>query len=160
HHPFSKGCRAMPRSSARRPSYLRLFWLLPAALLAVTLGACLAVRPYIIEREQHATIAPVAGSAPMCSSGAVPCCLSVVAGEENPTSGGEPSDAIAENGFRRAEQHPLSTFSIDVDTASYSNVRRFLMQEKQMPPKDAVRIEEMVNYFAYDYPVPMGEHPV
>ena len=54
--------------------------------------------------------------------------------------------------------NPLSTFSIDVDTASYSNVRRFL-NEDQLPPKDAVRIEEMVNYFSYDYTPPTNDDP-
>src|SRR5262249_56801361 len=78
---------------------------------------------------------------------------------EQPNSG-ETYDAIVENDFRRVDQHPLSTFSIDVDTASYSNVRRFLTQDNKLPEKDAVRIEEMVNYFSYDYPVPQGEHPV
>jgi Ca-activated chloride channel family protein len=58
---------------------------------------------------------------------------------------------IDENPFRSAEQHPLSTFSIDVDTASYANVRRFL-NDGELPPKDAVRIEELLNYFPYDYP--------
>ena len=53
---------------------------------------------------------------------------------------------------------PLSTFSIDVDTASYSNVRRFL-NDGSLPPKDAVRIEELVNYFEYDYPQPVGDVP-
>jgi Ca-activated chloride channel family protein len=52
----------------------------------------------------------------------------------------------------------LSTFSIDVDTASYSNVRRFI-QDSQLPPRNAVRIEEMINYFSYDYPQPKGKHP-
>ena len=65
---------------------------------------------------------------------------------------------IYENEFLEAAQNPLSTFSIDVDTASYSNVRRFL-NNNQMPPQDAVRIEEMINYFSYDYPKPAGEHP-
>jgi Ca-activated chloride channel family protein len=65
---------------------------------------------------------------------------------------------LAENAFRKAVDHPLSTFSIDVDAASYSNVRRFLGQG-QMPPKDAVRIEELINYFPYSYPEPAGEHP-
>jgi Ca-activated chloride channel family protein len=58
-----------------------------------------------------------------------------------------------ENPFLTVAQNPLSTFSIDVDTASYANVRRFLI-EKQRPPPDAVRIEEMVNYFPYRYPAP------
>lgn len=65
---------------------------------------------------------------------------------------------IQENIFHDVLRNPLSTFSIDVDAASYSNVRRFI-QNGQRPPVDAVRIEEMVNYFSYDYPQPRGEHP-
>jgi Ca-activated chloride channel family protein len=70
----------------------------------------------------------------------------------------EDYNPIAENPFLRPGSNPLSTFSIDVDTASYSNVRRFLTQG-QLPPKDAVRIEEMINYFPYDYPQPEGNKP-
>ncbi len=65
---------------------------------------------------------------------------------------------IEENRFLSVGQQPLSTFSIDVDAASYSNVRRFL-RNGQQPPVDAVRIEEMVNYFTYDYPQPDGDVP-
>ncbi|HEX7239315.1 MAG TPA: VWA domain-containing protein, partial [Longimicrobiaceae bacterium] len=65
---------------------------------------------------------------------------------------------VEENVFLAADRNPLSTFSIDVDRASYSNVRRFLL-DGELPPKDAVRIEEMVNYFSYDHPEPRGEHP-
>jgi Ca-activated chloride channel family protein len=72
----------------------------------------------------------------------------------------EAYDHIVDNPFRLAAQEPLSTFSADVDTASYSNMRRFLLTERKLPPKDAVRIEEMINYFTYDYPSPSGEHPV
>ncbi len=57
------------------------------------------------------------------------------------------------NPVRIAAEHPVSTFSVDVDTASYSNVRRFLSQGA-LPPRDAVRIEELINYFSYDYPAP------
>jgi Ca-activated chloride channel family protein len=60
-------------------------------------------------------------------------------------------DAIDENTFRRTTDRPLSTFSIDVDTASYANVRRFL-NAGRMPPANAVRVEELVNYFHFDYP--------
>ena len=66
---------------------------------------------------------------------------------------GETYASVAENGFHAAQKEPLSTFSIDVDAASYSNVRRFL-QQGQLPPPDAVRVEEMLNYFQYDYPQP------
>ncbi|MCG6927408.1 MAG: VWA domain-containing protein, partial [Acidobacteria bacterium] len=70
----------------------------------------------------------------------------------------EAYDHIRDNPFLAAAANPLSTFSIDVDTASYANVRRFLTSG-QLPPKDAVRIEELVNYFGYDYPEPEGDLP-
>ena len=65
---------------------------------------------------------------------------------------------FAEHRFRAPADAPLSTFSIDVDTASYANVRRFLTAGR-LPPADAVRIEELVNYFRYDYPQPAGDDP-
>ncbi|MGF1934915.1 MAG: YfbK domain-containing protein [Nostoc sp. ChiQUE02] len=65
---------------------------------------------------------------------------------------------IEDNPFHRVGNDPLSTFSIDVDTASYSNVRRFITQG-ELPPKDAVRIEELINYFTYNYPQPKGDRP-
>ncbi len=65
---------------------------------------------------------------------------------------------IHENGYKDVLHNPLSTFSIDVDRASYSNVRRFI-NHGQKPPVDAVRIEEMINYFNYGYPEPGDEHP-
>jgi Ca-activated chloride channel family protein len=65
---------------------------------------------------------------------------------------------IDENGYKDPRKSPLSTFSIDVDNASYSNVRRFINLGQKVPA-DAVRIEEMINYFKYDYPQPSGEHP-
>lgn len=65
---------------------------------------------------------------------------------------------VRENQFLRVVNQPLSTFSIDVDTASYANVRRFL-KRGQLPPKDAVRIEEMINYFDYGYAPPTGNIP-
>jgi Ca-activated chloride channel family protein len=65
---------------------------------------------------------------------------------------------IDENGYKDPLKAPYSTFSIDVDNASYSNVRRFINLGQEVP-KDAVRIEEMINYFKYDYPEARGEHP-
>ena len=62
---------------------------------------------------------------------------------------------VRDNAFQAAAESPLSTFSIDVDTASYANVRRFL-HDGRLPPPDAVRIEELINYFPYDYPQPDG----
>ncbi len=76
--------------------------------------------------------------------------------EEEP--GGEGYDFIKENSFVKASGKPLSTFSIDVVAAAYSNVRRIL-QQGNLPPAGAVRIEEMVNYFTYDYPQPEGDKP-
>ena len=70
----------------------------------------------------------------------------------------ESYDVINENIFKDVVNNPLSTFSVDVDRASYSNVRRFLTQN-QKPVKDAVRIEELINYFDYDYPQPTNGHP-
>ncbi len=70
----------------------------------------------------------------------------------------EAYDRIYGNAFLAVAANPLSTFSIDVDRASYSNVRRFILGG-QLPPKDAVRIEELINYFTYDYPQPVGDDP-
>ena len=96
----------------------------------------------------------VRGSSPVTASGAPV----VVGGAYSGGSDAESYAEIVENPFLAASANPLSTFSIDVDAASYSNVRRFL-REGRLPPRDAVRIEEMVNYFTYDYPEPSGEHP-
>jgi Ca-activated chloride channel family protein len=71
----------------------------------------------------------------------------------------ESYDHLVDNPFLATADNPLSTFSIDVDTGSYSNIRRFLMQQNQLPPPGAVRIEELVNYFRYDYPQPTDERP-
>ncbi|MCB0712715.1 MAG: VWA domain-containing protein [Ignavibacteriae bacterium] len=71
---------------------------------------------------------------------------------------GAKENFFAENSFRAVESSPLSTFSIDVDAASYTNIRSYLSRDK-LPPTDAVRIEELVNYFKYDYEEPRDEHP-
>lgn len=70
----------------------------------------------------------------------------------------ESYDKITENAFVSPINEPLSTFSVDVDRAAYANVRRYL-EGNQLPPQDAVRIEEMINYFNYSYPQPTGEDP-
>ena len=64
-----------------------------------------------------------------------------------------------ENDFREVKTNPLSTFGLDVDTASYTTMRRYLTESKRLPPKDSVRIEEYVNYFSYDYAGPTGDVP-
>lgn len=65
-----------------------------------------------------------------------------------------------EIGFKATDKDPQTTFSIDVDRAAYTNVRRFIMQNGQLPPKEAVRIEEMINYFDYNYAQPKGKDPI
>lgn len=70
----------------------------------------------------------------------------------------EEYNKINDNEFKEAKKNPLSTLSIDVDKASYSNVRRFIT-EGSLPPADAVRVEEMINYFSYNYPQPKGDDP-
>jgi Ca-activated chloride channel homolog len=78
--------------------------------------------------------------------------------EEEQKLTGESYQSIGDNQFYAAQNQPLSTFSIDVDTAGYSNVRRYI-NEGQLPPPEAVRIEEMVNYFPYNYSLPVGDKP-
>lgn len=78
-----------------------------------------------------------------------------------PGQAGDRFEPLTDNPFLRVTENPLSTFSIDVDTASYSKVRQYLMEQNQLPRPDAVRIEELVNYFEYDYTPPASdaEHP-
>lgn len=76
---------------------------------------------------------------------------------QEPTN--EEYSEFTESTFLSPIKSPLSTFSIDVDTASYSNIRRFL-NNGSLPPVDAVRIEECINYFMYDYDNPIGKHPI
>ena len=83
---------------------------------------------------------------------AAACCLPV------PNYNTESYAHISENDFRLVSVSPLSTFSIDVDRASYANIRRFI-QDGERPPVDAVRIEEMINYFPYKWGEVSGEHP-
>ena len=78
-------------------------------------------------------------------------------GAEQPNT--EDYNHIVDNPFLSAKENPQSTFSTSVDTASYSNIRRFL-NEGKLPPKDAVRLADMLNYFDYTYPEPRGEYPV
>ncbi|QDU22482.1 vWA domain-containing protein [Urbifossiella limnaea] len=77
----------------------------------------------------------------------------------DPAKTGEAYASIVENPFRLAQAAPLSTFSADVNSASYSNVRRFLTNGS-LPPRDAVFLAELVNYFTYRYPQPAGDAPV
>jgi Ca-activated chloride channel homolog len=80
-------------------------------------------------------------------------------GEYDEITNGEEYSKLIENTFQDVKKEALSTFSIDVDRAGYSNVRRML-GDGIIPPKDAVRIEEMINYFDYQYPQPTENEPV
>ncbi|XZE33147.1 YfbK domain-containing protein [Pirellulaceae bacterium SH501] len=74
-------------------------------------------------------------------------------------SSGDRFDRIVEKPFIEAEKEPVTTFSIDVDTASYSKIRQSIQQRSQLPTPDMVRIEEMINYFQYEYPAPVEDAP-
>ncbi len=80
---------------------------------------------------------------------------------QGPGMRGDQYDPISDNPFKKVTDSPLSTFSIDVDTASYAKVRMYLLKHQTLPRPDAVRIEELLNYFSYDYQPPKesGEHP-
>ena len=124
---------------------------LPAAAAPASAPAAIPALNKNVQNEpaQQAVPAPVAGGE-----------VNAVVPEE---LGGnlEAFDRIQENPFVRAIEEPLSTFSIDVDTASYANVRRYLLQLNQLPPPDAVRIEELLNYFSYQDapPTPSSRDP-
>jgi Ca-activated chloride channel family protein len=89
------------------------------------------------------------------SYGAMNRCSNYSYDDEN----NETYSMFSENRFKDAQSEPVSTFSLDVDVASYSNVRRMINQGKK-PPVDAVRVEQFINYFSYNYPVPTGKEPV
>ncbi|WP_406693656.1 VWA domain-containing protein [Singulisphaera sp. Ch08] len=149
----------------------------PVASEQKTLARGLATPPLASNSPRMLAAAPQSpGSAPtgsmgmmagMAPAGGMGGRFDLMAGGMPPAQ--EPSEAkvtmttedysrIEDNPFLRVVQNPLSTFSIDVDTASYANVRRFLGQG-MWPPKDAVRIEELLNYFTYDDPSPTGDDP-
>ena len=95
--------------------------------------------------ERSAMLRSYGGSASRDPNGSLPPGAQPEEGI-GPGEGGDKFDHVVENPFRRVADDPLSTFSIDVDTASYSKTRMFLLEHGRMPPADAVRIEEMVNY--------------
>lgn len=136
----------------------RIFFLLiPCILGGQILAGCHSSQTenMPMESAQESAIAPEAAGrsaesdsiAPMPEEEAAPQDLSQ-----------EDYELINDNPFFLAKTQPLSTFAIDVDTAAYSNVRRFL-NDGMLPPADAVRIEEMINYFNYDYPQPTDDKP-
>jgi len=105
----------------------------------------------IVELREHAVILDE-------SESSVAYCM-VAPSPSYDNQNNEEYGQFAENKFRMAKEEPLSTFSVDVDAASYSNMRRFI-NKGQMPQKDAVRIEELINYFSYNYSEPAGNDPV
>jgi Ca-activated chloride channel family protein len=130
----------MPVPSSRRTIRIAVPCLLTAALLGYACSNTYG-RRYASAPPRYAMVAVGSTERPM------------------PGMNTEAYDRITDNPFLAARDNPLSTFSIDVDTASYANVRRFLHDE-HLPPADAVRIEEMVNYFHYAYPAPEGGAPI
>jgi Ca-activated chloride channel family protein len=106
----------------------------------------------------HGKLAGVATGVRIAGKRKLPYNRTCCSGSDKSDFNTEAYDEIVENRFLSATENPLSTFSIDVDGASYSNVRRFL-QTGRMPPEGAVRIEELINYFHYDYPQPAGDDP-
>ncbi|MGI9343071.1 MAG: vWA domain-containing protein [Gammaproteobacteria bacterium] len=101
--------------------------------------------------SQDQVLASVLTSLPAAESGRA-CCPGDIRAPSEPLDR-ENYNHFDENPVKLVSEHPVSTFSIDVDTGSYSNVRRFL-NGGRLPPEDAVRVEELINYFSYDYPVP------
>lgn len=133
-----------------------LFSTLLSACSSATKDSAVANKSNDVElsKSQPATSTNPATSAANSTANAAAAPMS----EQKRSTKGEKYAEIDENPFLETRNAPLSTFSIDVDTASYSNVRRYI-NDRSLPPKDAVRIEELVNYFEYDYPQPIGNEP-
>jgi len=115
--------------------------------------------------ESAAPAAAEPAMAPPVTTSAVPLPSPAPDPATDPTQGQGPGQAgdrfamIEEAPFLQVKTNPLSTFSIDVDTASYAKTRAYLLNQRMLPPPDAVRIEELVNYFDYDYAGPADSHP-
>ncbi len=141
----------MATSSSRKPFSQRSLTLLLSGCLLGTqiLAGCQmasqrtsdtgmdAMAPQVAETESMPVMPPPDGEIP----------------QEAPDLSQEDYNLIRDNPFQLVRTEPLSTFALDVDSGAYSNVRRFL-DDGQLPPADAVRLEEMINYFTYDYPAP------
>jgi Ca-activated chloride channel family protein len=117
----------------------------PAA--AAPEAKALAATPALVQQQNRGEGQNVAGEMPVLEARA--------AAPEGVAAGNEAFDRIVENPFVPTLPETLSTFSIDVDTASYANVRRYLLQMNQLPPPDAVRVEELLNYFSYEDSPPL-----
>jgi Ca-activated chloride channel family protein len=135
----------------------KLFWAYVA--LGISLCGC-GAGPEPAKTSRSRAEAPVAGPTVALRAGAA--APHPADADDSPVDvafNTEAYDHVSDNGFLSAARNPLSTFSIDVDTASYSNVRQFLTTGR-LPPAGAVRIEELVNYFTYDDPTPKGNVPI
>ncbi|MCG6954603.1 MAG: von Willebrand factor type A domain-containing protein, partial [Gemmatimonadetes bacterium] len=111
-----------------------------------------------VTQDAARRVSPEMAKMQVASSAAAPWPGGVLMRARRPDFNTESYATIDENGWKTATAEPLSTFSIDVDRASYANVRRFIRQGT-LPPVDAVRIEELINYFTYDDPEPKGDVP-
>ncbi|OAB78620.1 vWA domain-containing protein [Cochleicola gelatinilyticus] len=112
---------------------------------------------YSVAKNHRALQGKVAGVQVTNSNVASPQAMHI-RGKASVATDNESYQRIEENNFKRVKTAPLSTFSIDVDKAGYSNVRR-MINNGQKIPQDAVKIEEMINYFSYEYPEPKGDEP-
>ena len=147
------------RQTEQRPATLG------RGLLTLGLAACVLLAASCARQDDggyehvaHSEPAPASANANAAAAAQPAAPTGLFATRDADSDGGETYEGVAENDFVEVARAPLSTFSVDVDTASYSNTRRFLKQG-QLPPADAVRVEELINYFSYDYPQPTGGAP-
>ena len=119
--------------------------------------------PPVPHPAQAEVLSIVEDAAPIIAEEEVVCCEALVTTSSSYNYDQETNrneyNQLAENKFRKVNNEPLSTFSIDVDAASYGTIRRYI-NEGQNPPADAVRVEELINYFSYNYEKPTGKDPV
>ncbi len=143
---------------------LKIFVVITAVLIVICSAAgCGAMAP---STNQEAQYAPASMEAPAATM-AAEYDASAFDGSyhresesiETYDTSAEEYGQFAENDFKTPDDDPFSTFSIDVDTASYSNIRRYI-EDGMLPPEDAVRVEECINYFPYDYDEPKGSDPI
>ena len=143
----------VPTDAAKKPASASLYGQgnnYGASELAQPSNAARSERDRTLGMEFDPALAPPPGDMPGM----------MIPGEgQGPGQSGDKFEKLEENDFIAVADQPLSTFSIDVDTASYSKVRSYLTQFNQLPPPDSVRVEELVNYFTYDYQGPQDEHP-
>lgn len=114
-------------------------------------------------KAQVEVLSIVEDAAPIIAEEEIVCCEALVTTSSSDYYDQEINrneyNQLAESKFRKVKNEPLSTFSIDVDAASYGTIRRYI-NEGQNPPADAVRVEELINYFSYSYEQPVGKDPV